>query len=760
MVPSSYQPKKTHKPRTAIRTTEISQSSRPINLVIDETVYKEWEDRMGTAATTASSLDWSQVPRYHIGGVDAQTRFETTFKKSNDPPLSRGYTLGSGDDSMKLLELVELCTKLSDLVRKKKREMLTLEDGDVEILQHIWPQLKTITEASLRRYLKLEDVDGISSLPNTEIFEQLALIGHAEIALMAYKEEIDAEKDIDAKFFKQLRVLQRLNGRILGASVRFFAQQRAEAKRNKPMTQAQQRTYMSNYIKNQEGGYSIKQLKSLSFEEVKEICETTMKRSSLCLWITELGSSEIKEQVKNMLKRFDRDNLEKLWDLVKKRFRSTEPTVDKEKKAQQLKPKLYDGNVIKNTHAIMITDSEETLMLAEESHSKMLLKQQDPMVLEKKVNTTPVDYVNSMNSSDPSPSCRPTKVEEMFQRDNSISNQSAPNFDQYFSLNELKAQSQEKDTVIKKLKERIKSLNGNINKDKVKKDIEEIETLNIELDHMVKKDLVIIALKNELRKLKGKDLADNVVTKRPIAPEMLKIDVVKSSTSASGSQPSGNTKKDKIQQTPSSTQKNKVEAHLRTVKSSLKNKNNVVEPKGTTNVQHSKLNANSELPCVKCNGYMLSDNHDLCVLDFINDVNARNKSKSIKKSSKRKVSKPTGKVFTNIGYTWRPTGRTFTVVGNACPLTRITTTTDVPFRKPTTLESDTPKPVVVQIVLWYLDSGCSKHMTGDRSHLTNFVNKFLGTVKFGNDHVAKILGYGDYQIGNVTISRVYYVEGP
>ncbi|GKF62030.1 hypothetical protein Tco_0182084, partial [Tanacetum coccineum] len=33
-----------------------------------------------------------------------------------------------------------------------------------------------------------------------------------------------------------------------------------------------------------------------------------------------------------------------------------------------------------------------------------------------------------------------------------------------------------------------------------------------------------------------------------------------------------------------------------------------------------------------------------------------------------------------------------------------------------------------------------------------------GTVKFGNDHVAKIMGYGDYQIGNVTISRVYYVD--
>nr|GEU29625.1 hypothetical protein [Tanacetum cinerariifolium] len=47
---------------------------------------------------------------------------------------------------------------------------------------------------------------------------------------------------------------------------------------------------------------------------------------------------------------------------------------------------------------------------------------------------------------------------------------------------------------------------------------------------------------------------------------------------------------------------------------------------------------------------------------------------------------------------------------------------------------------VVQIVLWYLDSGCSKHMTEHRSQLTNFVHKFLGTVKFGNDPIAKIMG--------------------
>ncbi|GJY81476.1 hypothetical protein Tco_0494227, partial [Tanacetum coccineum] len=148
--------------------------------------------------------------------------------------------------------------------------------------------------------------------------------------------------------------------------------------------------------------------------------------------------------------------------------------------------------------------------------------------------------------------------QKIFHGDNSISNQSAPSFDQYFELNELNAQSQKKDIVIKKLKERIKSLSENMNADKVKKDIEEIETINIELDHRVsnliaenehlkqtykkfydsikparirskeqcdEQGLTVTALKDELRKLKGKGLADNVVSKHTIDPEMLKIDV-------------------------------------------------------------------------------------------------------------------------------------------------------------------------------------------------------------------------------------------
>nr|GEU54362.1 retrovirus-related Pol polyprotein from transposon TNT 1-94 [Tanacetum cinerariifolium] len=50
-------------------------------------------------------------------------------------------------------------------------------------------------------------------------------------------------------------------------------------------------------------------------------------------------------------------------------------------------------------------------------------------------------------------------------------------------------------------------------------------------------------------------------------------------------------------------------------------------------------------------------------------------------------------------------------------------------------------------------SGCSKHMTRNRSQLMNFVSKFLGAIRFRNNQIAKIMGYGDYQLGNVTISR-------
>nr|GEW43819.1 integrase, catalytic region, zinc finger, CCHC-type, peptidase aspartic, catalytic [Tanacetum cinerariifolium] len=71
----------------------------------------------------------------------------------------------------------------------------------------------------------------------------------------------------------------------------------------------------------------------------------------------------------------------------------------------------------------------------------------------------------------------------------------------------------------------------------------------------------------------------------------------------------------------------------------------------------------------------------------------------------------------------------------------------------------TKKPNIIQLILFMVDSGCTKHMTCNLKLLCNFIEKFIGTVYFGNDQFASILGYGDLVQGNVTINRVYYVEG-
>nr|GEU38430.1 hypothetical protein [Tanacetum cinerariifolium] len=221
------------------------------------------------------------------------------------------------------------------------------------------------------------------------------------------------------------------------------------------------------------------------------------------------------------------------------------------------------------------------------------------------------------------------------------------------------------------------------------------------------------------------------------------------------------------------------------VRNSLQNKKSVVNTKNIASVQESKLNVNFDLQCVTFNGFLFSDNHDSCVLEFINSVNAHVKSKFAKKPLKRKVWKPTGKVFTNIGYKWRPIGMTFTIVGNACPLTGITITDKVPLWEPIVLESNPPKHVVT-----FAYSQKPKESRNNVPVRKSKINKLLYankkepnkswgstvsnvpsssvddcrlsklfSVKFGNDHVAKIMGYGDYQIENVTISRVYFVEG-
>nr|GEW83060.1 retrovirus-related Pol polyprotein from transposon TNT 1-94 [Tanacetum cinerariifolium] len=213
-----------------------------------------------------------------------------------------------------------------------------------------------------------------------------------------------------------------------------------------------------------------------------------------------------------------------------------------------------------------------------------------------------------------------------------------------------------------------------------------------------------ISSSNTLKRVDSNKIQDS---NKPVLPST----GIKSSTSASRSQPLGNTNNNRISRTTSSNQKNKVKDQCRRVKSNLNNTYHAIKPVYNANVKHSMLNANSELICATCNECMFDAIHDLCVLDFVNDVNVHSKSKSAKSSKKKNIWKPTGKVFTNTGYRWKPTGRTFTIVGNTCPLTRITSTKANHIKENTSKSVTTPN---LNIKIYR-----------NRSQLNNFVYKFL-----------------------------------
>nr|GEZ55982.1 hypothetical protein [Tanacetum cinerariifolium] len=127
------------------------------------------------------------------------------------------------------------------------------------------------------------------------------------------------------------------------------------------------------------------------------------------------------------------------------------------------------------------------------------------------------------------------------------------------------------------------------------------------------------------------------------------------------------------------------------------------------------LNAN--VVCATCNKCLVDSNHFACVTKMLNDVHAKTKKPNVVPISTRKHKSQAKKSVAT------------------------------PHKKK-----------IVQLIVFIVDSGCTKHMIGNLKLLCNFVKKFMGTVRFGNDQFAPILGYGYLVQGNVTINRNGIVE--
>ncbi|GJY35376.1 retrovirus-related pol polyprotein from transposon TNT 1-94 [Tanacetum coccineum] len=273
-------------------------------------------------------------------------------------------------------------------------------------------------------------------------------------------------------------------------------------------------------------------------------------------------------------------------------------------------------------------------------------------------------------------------------------------------------------------------------------------------------------------------------------PHMSKSSGVIHTTSVSRPQLKCYQVKDKV--VPNNSQvkfkKKEVEDHHRISSISKKTKS-VTACNDSSNSRTSNVNA----VCAECGKCVCNSNHDACVSRYLKDVNARTKKPKVvpisaskpKRKANKSVATPHKKTVASdttiqksksyykelyentheewkwwiakrcpSGYTWKQKPlRTKKIwmpkIRKEDVSTSISPTIDIVSRITN----------IVQLILFIVDSGCTKHMTGNLKLLCNFVEKFLGTVCFGNDKFAPILGYGDLNQGNVTIKQVYYVEG-
>ncbi|GJX32163.1 hypothetical protein Tco_0242018 [Tanacetum coccineum] len=185
--PSTSQPQKKQRSRRSNRKdTEVPQPSGHTTNVADEAVNEEMNDSLERAATTATSLDAEN----HRDTI-AQTRSENVSKHSNDLLLARGNTLQSGEDRLKLKELMELCTNLQNRVIDLEKTK-TSQAQEITSLKRRVKRLKKKGGSKTHRLKRLYKV-GLSR--RVESFDEEGL-GEEYVSKQGRIDDIDANEDI------------------------------------------------------------------------------------------------------------------------------------------------------------------------------------------------------------------------------------------------------------------------------------------------------------------------------------------------------------------------------------------------------------------------------------------------------------------------------------------------------------------------------------------------------------------------------------
>ncbi|GJX27301.1 retrovirus-related pol polyprotein from transposon TNT 1-94 [Tanacetum coccineum] len=210
----------------------------------------------------------------------------------------------------------------------------------------------------------------------------------------------------------------------------------------------------------------------------------------------------------------------------------------------------------------------------------------------------------------------------------------------------------------------------------------------------------------------------------------------------------------------------------------------------TYNDSLKSRNSNVNAVCATCGKCLFNSDHYACVFKFLNDVNARTKkpkvvpirSRQPKSQANKSVATPLKKtvaseitIQNSKSYYRMLYGKTSKAwkwwIKQQCPsgykwvpktkMKWVPKVRNENMKKRVSFSIDNASRItnIVQLILFIVDSVCTKHITGNLKLLCNFVDKYLGTVRFDNDQFAPILGYRDLVQGNITINRVYYIEG-
>nr|GEV09718.1 hypothetical protein [Tanacetum cinerariifolium] len=310
-------------------------------------------------------------------------------------------------------------------------------------------------------------------------------------------------------------------------------------------------------------------------------------------------------------------------------------------------------------------------------------------------------------------------------------------------INDLKAQLQDKGIAISELKKLIEKLKGKSVDTKFEKSsvIQQPNAFKSQRPSILGKPTIFSDSLKRKDFSKSKSVTKTNVSNdfsKPVTAQILppnKKSILKNTNVLAPGIPQlkSNQMKDRVMLNNSQGKKQDVEDHRRNVKFS-KNKMSVTACNDSLKANTSNVN----FVCATCGKCVLNEKHEMCVLKSPNGVNSRTKmliavpisTREPKRTIKQSIAKPLRKIVASESTNQKPRNTTRKLYEH-----------------------------LVEIILFIADSGCSKHMTGNLKLLINFVEKFLGTVKFRNDQIAPILGYGDLVQGAVTIKRVYYVEG-